>query len=124
MRAAVFAGDRAIRIEGVEPPEPRPGQVRLRLEGCGVCSSNLPVYEGREWFEYPFPPGSPGHEGWGRVDAIGDGVEGLDFEDRVACISHRAYAELDVADASAVVPPGGGKLRPYTHRRFAHHDRR
>ena len=56
-------------------PEPGPGQVLLRLEGSGVCASSLPVWEGREWFDYPQPPGAPGHEGWGRVVAVGAGVD-------------------------------------------------
>jgi hypothetical protein len=54
--------------------DPLPGEVRVALEGCGVCGSNLPVWEGREWFTYPLQPGAPGHEGWGEVAAVGDGV--------------------------------------------------
>jgi threonine dehydrogenase-like Zn-dependent dehydrogenase len=104
MKAAVFHGDRAVRVRPVETPEPGPRQVRVRMEGCGVCGSNVPVFEGREWFDYPLPPGAPGHEGWGRIDAIGDEVTGFDFEDRVAVLSTNAFAEHDVADASAVVP--------------------
>jgi threonine dehydrogenase-like Zn-dependent dehydrogenase len=83
--------------------EPAAGQVRIRLEGCGVCGSNMPVWEGREWFSYPLPPGAPGHEGWGVIDAIGPGVEGLAPGQRVAALSQHAFAEYDVADASAVV---------------------
>ena len=60
----------------VAAPEPGAGRGALRLEGCGVCASNLPLWEGREWFDYPQPPGAPGHEGWGVVDAVGDGVDG------------------------------------------------
>jgi threonine dehydrogenase-like Zn-dependent dehydrogenase len=84
-------------------PGVQAGQVRVRLEGCGVCASSLPVWEGRPWFEYPRPAGSPGHEGWGRVDAVGDGVEDLAPGDRVALISGQAYAEYDVADRAAVI---------------------
>ena len=50
-------------------PEPGPGEVRVRLEGCGVCASNLPPWEGEPWFTYPMEPGALGHEGWGVVDA-------------------------------------------------------
>jgi threonine dehydrogenase-like Zn-dependent dehydrogenase len=78
--------------------------VRIRLEGCGVCSSSLPLWEGRAWFEYPAEAGSPGHEGWGLVDAIGTGVTGLQLGDRVAALSYRAFAEYDIAAAGAVVP--------------------
>jgi threonine dehydrogenase-like Zn-dependent dehydrogenase len=73
------------------------------MEGSGVCGSNLPPWEGRDWFQYPFAPGSPGHEGWGRVDVVGSGVTGFAPGDRVALLSERAYAEYDVADQGSVV---------------------
>lgn len=103
MLAAVLAGDRQVRFEEVAIPEPGTGQVRVRLEGCGVCASNVPVWEGRPWFSYPFEPGSPGHEGWGTVDAVGPGVTAVRPGDRVAALSYHAYAEYDVADDSSVV---------------------
>jgi threonine dehydrogenase-like Zn-dependent dehydrogenase len=92
-----------VRIERVARPEPGPGEVRIRLEGCGVCGSNLPVWEGRPWFEYPLQSGAPGHEGWGVVDAVGEGVGGVEPGDRVAGVSFRAFAEYDVASADALV---------------------
>jgi threonine dehydrogenase-like Zn-dependent dehydrogenase len=85
-------------------PEPGPGQVLLRLEGSGVCASSIPLWEGREWFQYPQPPGAPGHEGWGRVEAAGSGVGWLAKGDRVAALTYRAHAQYDVADAASVVP--------------------
>jgi threonine dehydrogenase-like Zn-dependent dehydrogenase len=85
-------------------PEIGPRDVRVRLEGCGVCHSNIPVWEGRPWFTYPLPPGAPGHEGWGVVDAIGDDVRECHPGQRVAVLSYHAYAEYDVAAADAVVP--------------------
>lgn len=104
MRAAVIAGPKQMEIEHLSLPEPGPGEVRLRVEGCGVCGSNLPIWEGRAWFQYPAAPGSPGHEGWGVVDAVGVGVAGLTVGDRVAAVSSHAYAEYDIASATAVVP--------------------
>jgi threonine dehydrogenase-like Zn-dependent dehydrogenase len=104
MRAIVLAGPGLTEVEHLGLPEPGPGEVRLRLEGCGVCGSNLPMWEGRAWFQYPAEPGSPGHEGWGVVDVLGPGVTTLAPGDRVAALSYRAYAEYDVAAADAVVP--------------------
>jgi threonine dehydrogenase-like Zn-dependent dehydrogenase len=104
MRAAVIAGPKRTEIEHVRLPEPGPGEVRLRLEGSGVCGSNLPAWEGRPWFQYPIEPGSPGHEGWGVVDEVGPGVTTVSPGDRVAALSYRAYAEYDIASADAVVP--------------------
>jgi threonine dehydrogenase-like Zn-dependent dehydrogenase len=104
MRAAVIAGPKQTDIEHVTIPEPGPGQVRVRLEGCGVCGSNLPAWEGRPWFNYPTEPGSPGHEGWGVIDALGEGVANLSVGDRVAALAFQSFAEYDIAAASAVVP--------------------
>lgn len=102
--AGVVTAPRTVRLERVPLRSPGPNQVRIRLEGCGVCGSNLPVWEGRPWFTYPMEPGAPGHEGWGHVDALGDGVEGLKVGDRVAALSYHAFAEYDLADATNVVP--------------------
>jgi threonine dehydrogenase-like Zn-dependent dehydrogenase len=104
MRAAVIAAPETVELTDVPTPDPGAGQVLVELEGCGVCGSDLPVWQGRPWFEYPRDPGAPGHEGWGRVAAVGDGVSGLAQGDRVAAMSFRADAEYDVADADAVVP--------------------
>jgi 2-desacetyl-2-hydroxyethyl bacteriochlorophyllide A dehydrogenase len=102
-RAAVLTGPRRARLESVAFPEPAPGEVCVRLEGSGVCGSNLPLWEGRPWFEYPRAPGTPGHEGWGRVAAIGEGVTGWTPGERVALLSERAFAEYDTAPADALV---------------------
>jgi threonine dehydrogenase-like Zn-dependent dehydrogenase len=104
VRAAVLSSPRQILLVDQPDPEPGPGEVRVRLDGAGVCASELPLWDGREWFDYPREPGEPGHEGWGRVDALGGGVAGLRVGQRVALISYRAHAELDVASADRVVP--------------------
>jgi threonine dehydrogenase-like Zn-dependent dehydrogenase len=103
MRAAVIAASRSMEVVSTSTPSPAPGEVRVRLEGCGICASNLPVWEGREWFRYPLDPGAPGHEGWGVVDAVGDGVETVREGERVAFLSGRAYAEYDLAQSDALV---------------------
>jgi threonine dehydrogenase-like Zn-dependent dehydrogenase len=104
MRAAVLAAPGRIDLAEVARPEPGPGEVRVRLEGCGVCASNLEPWAGPEWMTYPREPGDLGHEGWGVVDAVGPGVTGLAVGQRVAALSYRSFAEYDVAKADAVVP--------------------
>jgi threonine dehydrogenase-like Zn-dependent dehydrogenase len=103
MKAAIVTGPETSGLESVERPEPQPGQVRIRLEGCGVCASNLTPWSGPEWMKFPTEPGGLGHEGWGVVDALGDGVTGLALGDRVASLSQHAYAEYDLAKPSELV---------------------
>jgi threonine dehydrogenase-like Zn-dependent dehydrogenase len=103
MRAAVLTGAGKLKIADVPLPEPGPGEVRIRLEGCGVCASNLTPWEGPEWMEFPTEPGALGHESWGIVDALGEEVTGLEAGDRVGALSGHAYAEYDTAKASDVV---------------------
>ena len=53
-------------------PEPGPGQVRIKVEACGVCHSDVYVKDGlNPAIVYPRVPG---HEIAGRIDAIGSGI--------------------------------------------------
>src|SRR3954465_9144291 len=103
-RAARFRAPGQIGIEACDLRPPRAGEALVRLEGSGVCGSNVPVWEGRPWFQYPLEPGRPGHEGWGEVVALGEGVTTVTTGTRVALLSERAFAEYDVTSASSVVP--------------------
>ena len=71
MRAAVLEGPQRFSVAEVPLPEPGPGEVLIRLEGCGVCASNLTPWAGPDWMRFPTEPGGLGHEGWGVVDAVG-----------------------------------------------------
>src|SRR5438045_3072336 len=53
-------------------PEPGPGQVRVKVEACGICHSDVLVKEGL-WPGIQYPR-VPGHEIAGVVDLVGDGV--------------------------------------------------
>jgi propanol-preferring alcohol dehydrogenase len=61
--------------------QPGLGEIRVKVGACGVCRTDLHVVDG----ELPNPhlPIIPGHEIVGRIDAVGDGVEGLRVGDRV-----------------------------------------
>jgi threonine dehydrogenase-like Zn-dependent dehydrogenase len=120
MRAAVVTGPGSVAVHRVPRPEPGPGQVRIRLEGCGVCASNLTPWAGPDWMVYPTEAGGLGHEGWGVIDALGQGVTDLAVGQRVAALSHRSYAEYDIADsASVVVLPAVLDGRPFPGEAFA-----
>jgi threonine dehydrogenase-like Zn-dependent dehydrogenase len=107
MRAAVVTAPGKIDIEQVALPQPGPGEIRIKIEGCGVCASNLLPWKGSEWIGYPLDAGGLGHESWGTVDALGTGVTQLALGDRIAALSGRSYAEYDIVDQAAAVklPP-------------------
>lgn len=103
MRAAVVVAPGRAEVLAVPRPDPGPGQVRIKVEGCGVCGSDLAVWQGRPWFDYPQDPGAPGHEAWGVVDEVGEGVR-LETGTAVAALSYNGDAAYDIADAANVVP--------------------
>jgi 2-desacetyl-2-hydroxyethyl bacteriochlorophyllide A dehydrogenase len=103
MRVAILEAPRHVRVDRLRVPEPGAGELLVRVEGCGVSTSNLPVWEGRPWFEYPRPPGSPGHEAWGSVARVGHDVEGFQSGDRVATICDAGYADYLIAPAEMAV---------------------
>lgn len=103
MEAAVVSGPGILQVGRYPLREPGPGQVRIRLEGCGVCASNLTPWAGPEWMQFPTEPGGLGHEGWGVIDRIGTDVSHLKVGERVAALSYHAYATHDIAEADMVV---------------------
>ena len=107
MQAAVLSAPGTMDLTTVARPEPGAGEVRLRLEGCGVCASNVEPWEGQPWSTFPGEPGAMGHESWGVVDALGDGVTGVAIGDRVTALSGKSFAPYDVvgADRLVVLPP-------------------
>ncbi|MCB9160354.1 MAG: zinc-binding dehydrogenase [Caldilineaceae bacterium] len=104
MTAAVITAPQTLEFVEQPRPEPGPGEVRVRIRGCGVCASNLPVWAGREWFDYPQPAGAPGHEAWGVVEALGANVRDVAVGDPVALLSQHAYATHDVAPVADLLP--------------------
>jgi threonine dehydrogenase-like Zn-dependent dehydrogenase len=114
MRAAVLAAPSTMRIEDTPLPMPGPGQLSVRMQGCGVCASNIEPYEGQPWSSFPGAPGGMGHEGWGIVDAVGPDVSAPAVGDRVAMLSGNSFAEYDLVDAAAaVVLPAALADRPF-----------
>ena len=69
----VSAPGAEMELVEVNMPEPGPGEVRIKVEACGVCHSDVFVKEG------VFPgidyPRIPGHEVAGTIDSLGEGVE-------------------------------------------------
>ena len=103
MPAAIIAEPGAFKIVEATKPEPAPEELLIRLEGCGVCASNLEPWKGRPWFNYPMEPGAPGHEGWGIVEEVGTAVSEFLPGDRVGFLSSHAFAGYDLAHKQAVL---------------------
>jgi len=103
MRAAMLRAPGQVDLVSVSRPTPQPNEILVRVEGSGICASSIPVWQGRPWFDYPMPPGAPGHEAWGRIEETGTDVRDLRNGDRVAILSSHAYAEYDVCDAGSAV---------------------
>ena len=72
-----------LRVEQVPMPTLKPGQVRVKVEACGLCHTDIHAASG-DWPIKPSPPFIPGHEGVGIVTQLGSGVSEVAVGDRVA----------------------------------------
>jgi alcohol dehydrogenase, propanol-preferring len=83
MKAAVLRKIGArLAIENLPIPEPKRGEVLIKVAACGVCHSDLHAVDG-DWTPPPNLPLIPGHEVAGHVAALGSGVEDLKVGDAV-----------------------------------------
>ncbi|MDE1174717.1 MAG: alcohol dehydrogenase AdhP [Parvibaculaceae bacterium] len=83
MHVAVVEGfGKPLVFQEWDIPTPGPGQILIKTEACGVCHTDLHAARG-DWPLKPKPPFIPGHEGIGRVAAVGVGVTIVKEGDRV-----------------------------------------
>lgn len=83
MHAAFVTGfGKPLEFRQTAIPTPGPGQILVKTEACGVCHTDLHAARG-DWPVKPVPPFIPGHEGIGRVVALGAGVTRVKEGDRV-----------------------------------------
>ncbi|HUS15648.1 MAG TPA: alcohol dehydrogenase catalytic domain-containing protein, partial [Chloroflexia bacterium] len=104
----VLQAPRDFYVDNAPLPYPGAGEVRVRVRGCGVCGSDVPVWNGFPWAEYPYPAGAPGHEICGYVDAVGPEVTGLAGGQYVTGLATGGYSShvLMRADETLQVPAG------------------
>jgi L-iditol 2-dehydrogenase len=103
VRMAVLNAPRRLDVVDQPVPEPAAGEVLLRVASCGVCASELDMWEGRAGVEYPR---FPGHEVSGTVERAGAGVA-LRPGDRVAAwVTERGFADYVVVNARYCFPAG------------------
>jgi len=97
MRRANYHGIRDIRVEDVVDPDPGPGEVRVKIEYCGICGSDV-----HEYLHGPFPRSPFGHEACGEIVDRAADVTSVDVGDHVLAFGPGAYAEYLNASALAV----------------------
>jgi propanol-preferring alcohol dehydrogenase len=82
MRAMVLtAPGQPLQLEEVPLPEPASGQLRVRVEACAVCRTDLHIVDGE--LHEPKLPLILGHQIVGVVEQLGEGVDGVELGDRV-----------------------------------------
>jgi L-iditol 2-dehydrogenase len=93
MRAVVVERPGAAALQRVPKPEPRAGEVLVRVAAAGICGSDVEVLEGRRPSPYVRYPIIPGHEWAGTVEAVGPGVAGIDVGAAVVAEGFRACGD-------------------------------
>jgi NADPH2:quinone reductase len=95
-----YGGPETLVVKDVPSPEPKPGEVKIRLKARGVSYTDILRVAG-QYHVKTAPPFIPGGEAAGQIIALGDGVEGLSVGDRV--LSGGGFAEETVQPAASVV---------------------
>src|SRR5882672_11375683 len=91
IRVSHTGGTEVLQYVDIETPKPGPGEARVRMEAIGV--NFIDVYHRTGLYKLPLPF-TPGSEGAGVVEAVGDGVDLVKVSDHVAFAGVRgAYAE-------------------------------
>jgi len=108
MRSAVHSrfGEPADVLEPGQSalPEPAAGEVRIRTALAPIHNHDLWTIRGQYGYK-PELPAIGGSEGLGTIDALGEGVQGLQIGQRVAAASvHGTWAEAFIAPAKMVIP--------------------
>ncbi|MDD2971583.1 MAG: zinc-dependent alcohol dehydrogenase family protein [Lachnospiraceae bacterium] len=83
MKCVVFHGKQDERVEYRDIPEPQEGEVLIKVMACGICGSDVHIYEGDQGSAAAVPPLIQGHEFAGIVDRLGKDVTSCRVGDRV-----------------------------------------
>ena len=105
---AHYGGPDALRVVEEECPEPKDGEVRVRVLAAGVSLPDIMAREGVHP-ETPPVPFTPGWDLVGVVDRLGDGISGIEPGQIVAALPiHGAYAEFVCLPQRDLVPVPSG----------------
>jgi threonine dehydrogenase-like Zn-dependent dehydrogenase len=120
MKARIAKVTAPCKLEIVEEdkPKPGPGEVLVRVKSCGLCHTDLPIFQGRKGpferkmvgeYEVTFQRDNPefpyaiGHEPAGVVEEVGPGVTKFKVGDRVAGPSAAGFATHTIMEARKIV---------------------
>ncbi|MDV3126144.1 alcohol dehydrogenase catalytic domain-containing protein [Mycobacterium sp. 21AC1] len=87
-----FAEHRPLTVCDIEIGDPQPGELLVKMEAAGLCHSDLSRVNGDR---VGVAPVVLGHEGCGRVVAVGGGVDDITIGDKVALVFHTRCGECD-----------------------------
>lgn len=103
-----YGGPDSLRVVEEECPEPKDGEVQVRVLAAGVSLPDVMAREGVHP-ETPPVPFTPGWDLVGVVDRLGDGISGIETGQRVAALPiHGAYAEFVCLPQRELVPVPSG----------------
>lgn len=112
-KTAILSSPGNFEFEDFEFRKLEDDEIFVEMEGCGICASSIPVWQGRPWFNYPLAGGAPGHEGWGTVVEAGREVKGFKPGQRVSILTNDAFSTHVICNASkAVVIPASLEGQP------------
>jgi L-iditol 2-dehydrogenase len=105
MKIAILTGPKEFQFQEEQLPSLHPDEVLVQVAACGVCTSELDMWEGKVGGQ--IYPRYPGHEVSGIVADIGKNVQGLAPGDRVAVWAPgRGFAEYVIVNSKYCFPAG------------------
>ena len=105
MKIAILTGPKEFQFQEEKLPALQPDEVLVQVAACGVCTSELDMWEGK--VDSQMYPRYPGHEVSGVVADVGKDVRGLAPDDRVAVWAPgRGFAEYVVVKSKYCFPAG------------------
>lgn len=93
MKAAVFYGKHDVRVTDMPMPEVGPNDVLIRVKACGVCGTDVHIFEGDKGAAECTPPTILGHEFSGVIEEVGSGVTAFAPGQRVCVDPNRTCGE-------------------------------
>lgn len=95
MKAAVFYGKGDLRVENIEKPKPNAGEVLLRVKACGICGTDIHIFNGDEGAAKTPPKTVLGHEFAGIIEEVGEGVDKTRIGQRVCVDPNKLCGECE-----------------------------